>query len=206
MALTPVYNNDSGSTVRTKINTAFTAIDTATADILTKQPLDADLTTIAALTPSNSDTLQYISGAWANRTAAQAKTTLSLGNVDNTSDANKPVSTATQSALDLKQNYITQLKNETGTITVTSAYISSLIVVNNGGASQINFPDDVTEPNLQIGHSMMVHNRATSSGNVTLQASGGATLLFSGVLNGVLSTKGSALVIKIAIDTWLRIY
>ena len=35
-------------------------------------------------------------------TAADQRTTLSLGNVDNTSDANKPVSTATQTALDTK--------------------------------------------------------------------------------------------------------
>lgn len=34
--------------------------------------------------------------------AATARATLGLGNVDNTSDANKPVSTATQTALDLK--------------------------------------------------------------------------------------------------------
>lgn len=36
--------------------------------------------------------------------AAAQRTTIGLGNVDNTSDANKPVSTATQTALDLKAN------------------------------------------------------------------------------------------------------
>lgn len=35
-------------------------------------------------------------------TKAQARTNLGLGNVDNTTDANKPVSTATQTALNLK--------------------------------------------------------------------------------------------------------
>jgi hypothetical protein len=76
----------------------------------TKQPLDSDLTTIASLSPSDDDLMQRISGAWANRTPAQVKTSLSLakgdvglGNVDNTSDVNKPVSTATQTALDAKQ-------------------------------------------------------------------------------------------------------
>lgn len=34
--------------------------------------------------------------------ATPSKSDVSLGNVDNTSDANKPISTATQSALDLK--------------------------------------------------------------------------------------------------------
>ena len=37
-------------------------------------------------------------------TASQVKTRLSISNVDNTSDANKPVSTAQQTALDLKAN------------------------------------------------------------------------------------------------------
>lgn len=76
-----------------------------------KQPLDSDLTTIAGLSPSNDDVIQRKAGAWANRTMAQVKTDLSLtksdvglGNVDNTSDASKPVSTATQTALDLKAN------------------------------------------------------------------------------------------------------
>lgn len=75
----------------------------------TKQALDSDLTAIAGLSPSNDDIIQRKSGAWTNRTPAQIKTDLSLsksdvglGNVDNTSDANKPVSTATQTALDGK--------------------------------------------------------------------------------------------------------
>lgn len=43
----------------------------------TKQPLDSDLTTVAALTPANGDFLEYTSGAWANRTPTQAGLTLS---------------------------------------------------------------------------------------------------------------------------------
>jgi hypothetical protein len=73
------------------------------------QAYDADLGAIAALSPSNDDVIQRKSGAWTNRTMSQVKTDLGLvkgdvglGNVDNTSDASKPVSTATQTALDLK--------------------------------------------------------------------------------------------------------
>jgi hypothetical protein len=71
--------------------------------------LDSDITTIAALTPSNNDVLQRKSGAWTNRTPAELKTDLALsksdvglGNVNNTADTNKPISTLTQSALDTK--------------------------------------------------------------------------------------------------------
>jgi hypothetical protein len=74
-----------------------------------KQPLDSDLTSIAGLSPTNDDVIQRKSGVWTNRSPSQLKTDLSLtksdvglSNVDNTSDTNKPVSTATQTALDLK--------------------------------------------------------------------------------------------------------
>jgi len=50
--------------------------------IAAKQPLDSDLTAVAALTPSNDDVLQRKSGAWTNRTIAQLKTDLSLQPLD----------------------------------------------------------------------------------------------------------------------------
>lgn len=55
------------------------------------QPLDSDLTAIAALSPSNDDIIQRKAGVWTNRTPAQFKTDLALvkadvglGNVENT--------------------------------------------------------------------------------------------------------------------------
>lgn len=85
-------------------------VSTATQTALDgKQPLDSDLTAIAALTATNDDLIQRKAGAWINRTIAQVKadlaltkTDVGLANVDNTSDANKPVSSATQTALNLK--------------------------------------------------------------------------------------------------------
>jgi len=55
-------------------------------------------------TPANADALSYDSGTskWIN--SPVDKTRVGLGNVDNTSDANKPVSTATQTALNGKAN------------------------------------------------------------------------------------------------------
>lgn len=90
--------------VKDVVNTNAEALDG-------KQPLNAALTSISGLTPSNGDVLYREAGAWVNKTIAQLKTILGLtksdvglGNVDNTSDANKPVSTAQQTALDLKQS------------------------------------------------------------------------------------------------------
>lgn len=65
------------------------------------QPADADLTTIAALAPADGAVLRRVAGAWTG--AVLAKADVGLGNVDNTSDAAKPISTATQTALDGKQ-------------------------------------------------------------------------------------------------------
>ena len=84
-------------------------LDTMESDIANKQPLDADLTSIAGLDSSTSGAIASDGAGWIKKTYAQLKTALGLvkadvglGNVDNTSDANKPISTATQTALDGK--------------------------------------------------------------------------------------------------------
>ena len=81
-----------------------------TADLATKNYADG------AVSTHNSDTTDvhgiadtaalatktYADGAVTTAVAALTKSSVGLGNVDNTSDANKPVSSATQTALDLK--------------------------------------------------------------------------------------------------------
>ncbi len=59
------------------------------------QPLDSDLTTIAGLTATTDNFLVSVSSAWASRTPAQVKSTLSLNNVDNTSDTTKNAASVT---------------------------------------------------------------------------------------------------------------
>lgn len=127
------------------------------------QPLDSDLTAIAALSPSNDDIIQRKSGAWTNRTAAQFKTDLilvkgdvGLGSVDNTSDVNKPVSTATQIALNLKydasnpSNYISaggapvqSVFGRTGAVVAASGDYSAFydpLSVQISGTALLSFP------------------------------------------------------------------
>jgi hypothetical protein len=50
--------------------------------------------------PATNDVLKYDGSLWVN--SALTKSDVGLANVDNTSDANKPISTATQTALDTK--------------------------------------------------------------------------------------------------------
>jgi hypothetical protein len=84
-------------------------LETAEAAITGKQSSDADLTTIAALDSTTAGALVTDGSGWIRKTYAQLKTALSLvkgdvglGNVDNTADTAKPVSTAQQTALDGK--------------------------------------------------------------------------------------------------------
>lgn len=84
-------------------------IDALETAVASKQAADADLTTIAAIDSTASGVIASDGAGWIAKTYAALKTALGLvkgdvglGNVDNTSDANKPVSTATQAALDAK--------------------------------------------------------------------------------------------------------
>ena len=64
----------------------------------TRQPLDADLTTIAGLTATTGNMILSAGSAWTSAPPVTVKTALALNNVDNTTDANKPVSTAQAAA------------------------------------------------------------------------------------------------------------
>lgn len=121
-------SNHTGTQAASTISDFSTAADARISAAVgtSVQAYDADLGAIAGLSPSNDDILQRKAGAWTNRTPAQVKTDLvlvkgdvGLGNVDNTSDANKPVSTAQQTALDLKANLASP--NLTGTPTAPTA-------------------------------------------------------------------------------------
>lgn len=86
-----------GDVVLTKTDVGLPNVDN-----VQQQPIDADLTAIAAMDSSTAGAIASDGAGWVKKTYAQLKTALGLGNVDNTSDANKPISTATQTALDAK--------------------------------------------------------------------------------------------------------
>lgn len=66
------------------------------------------------------------------------KTNVGLGNVDNTSDVNKPISTATQTALNAKQDTLVSGTN-IKTINGVSVLGSGDLVVSGGGAAASGF-------------------------------------------------------------------
>jgi hypothetical protein len=108
------------------------------------QPLDSDLTTIAGLDSATAGALTTDGSGWIRKTYAQLKTALSLvkadvglGNVDNTADTAKPVSTAQQTALDLKLD--TSAAPELIRDTVGTALVagSNVTITPNDGADTI---------------------------------------------------------------------
>ena len=102
-----------------------------------KQPLDADLTSIAALTTTSygRGLLTLVDVATLKTSLTLVKGDVGLGSVDNTSDANKPVSTATQTALNLKANLASP--TFTGTVSgITAAMVGLGNVTNTSDANK----------------------------------------------------------------------
>jgi hypothetical protein len=84
-------------------------------------------------------TLAIANGGTGATTASAARTNLGLGNVDNTTDASKPISTATQTALDLKLN--TNGNAATATKLVTPRNINGALF---DGSADISIPAKFT--------------------------------------------------------------
>ena len=95
-----------------------------------------NLDDVSITTPADREALIYDGGNWVNDNIS--KTDVGLGNVDNTSDADKPVSSATQTALDAKAD--------------TSAV-----------PTELNDLSDVTIAGTPAGNEALIFDTATSS-------------------------------------------
>ena len=127
-----------------------------------------DLSDVIISQPAQGEFFRYDGGEWVNDTAQ--KSDVGLGNVDNTSDANKPVSTATQTALDLKAD-ITSVPTELddlndvqiiGTPTLGQAlvYGAGKWLPGAAGATDLGDLDDVNTTGAAFG-SLLTYNGAS---------------------------------------------
>jgi hypothetical protein len=108
-ASTTTFSNKSISLGSNTVTSTLAQLNTAISD--------ADVATLAGTETLTNKTL---TSPVINTPTGITKTDVGLANLDNTSDANKPVSTATQTALDLKAN----LANPTFTGTVNAAALT----------------------------------------------------------------------------------
>ena len=153
----------------------------------TFQPLDSDLTTIAALTATTDNVVQSVGSAWASRTPAQLKTTLALakgdvglGNVDNTADASKPVSSAQASAI---QDVVFRSSSSFGGPTNVNVAVSTVYERSMHYDATVSTFSGTTTITLQTANALAGDERTlrldyTGSGTVEIRnATSGGTLL-----------------------------
>jgi hypothetical protein len=146
----PAAPTASGGTNTTQIaTTAF-----VTSGLSGKQDSDADLTAIAGLDSSTAGAIASDGAGWIKKTYAQLKTALSLvkgdvglGSVDNTADTAKPVSTAQQTALNLKADLASP--TFTGTVSgITKTMVGLGSVDNTSDASKNSATATLTNKRL----------------------------------------------------------
>lgn len=127
-------------------NTAGTSEYSARADHVHK---------LTSNTPANNDTVMRVSGAWQSQTPTQAKTILSLENVDNTSDATKNAATATLTNKTLTNPRVNTIYDTNGNkslqLNATASAVNYLYVVNGATGNSISFRANGTDTNISIG-------------------------------------------------------
>ena len=110
--------------------------------------------------------------------AATAKAIADLSNVNNTSDINKPISTATQTALDLKSDERISYISESGTSrTLSASDLYKVIHTSSGSNITITIPNDVGDVLFPIGSYLEI--RQMGAGQVTISVTSPATAVAS---------------------------
>jgi len=85
-------------------NAVKTYVDAAVASAAVSDGSITDVKIVSVSTTKLTGVVPVANGGTGASTIAAAKTNLAINNVDNTTDLNKPISTVTQAALDLKEN------------------------------------------------------------------------------------------------------
>lgn len=128
-----------------------------------------------------------------------AKGDVGLGNVDNTSDANKPVSTATQTALDAKTNKLIVANRQTASYTLVLSDADKLIEMNVGSANNLTIP---LNSSVAFATGTQILLAQYGAGQTTIVATSGVTVRSNGAKLKLNVQYSGATLIKIATDEW----
>jgi hypothetical protein len=171
---TPVGNTDAStkayvdSTASTTAGNASTALTNHEADTTNIHGI-ADTSILVTTTGTQTLTNKTITSP-----SGLVKGDVGLGNVDNTSDANKPVSTAGQTALDLKANLAGP--TFTGTVAAANLTLSGDLTVN-GTTTTINSTTlTVDDKNIELGSVSSPTDSTADGGGITLKGTTDKTL------------------------------
>lgn len=125
-----------------------------------------------------------------------------LGNVNNTSDVNKPVSTAVQTELDKKTDEIYQYVTAPGALTAnSSSHKYKMIHFTNGSAVFLTLPNETTDSGWEVGSSFEI--RQMGSAYVEVQAESPATLVSPEGHRRTRVQYSSLFIEKIAANSWI---
>ena len=127
------------------------------------------------------------------------KSAVGLGNVDNTSDANKPVSTATQTALDAKTNKLITTNRQTASYTLVLADADKLVEMNVGSANNLTIP---LNSSVAFATGTQILLAQYGAGQTTIVPTSGVTVRSNGAKLKLNVQYSGATLIKIGTDEW----
>ncbi|MEI7584618.1 hypothetical protein [Runella sp.] len=127
------------------------------------------------------------------------KTAVGLGNVDNTTDANKPVSTATQTALDAKTNKLIIANRQTASYTLVLTDADKLVEMNVATANNLTVP---LNSSVAFSTGTQILLAQYGAGQTTVVATSGVTIRSNGGKLKLNVQYSGATLIKIATNEW----
>jgi hypothetical protein len=127
------------------------------------------------------------------------KAAVGLGNVDNTSDANKPVSTATQTALDAKTNKLITTNRQTASYTLVLSDADKLVEMNVGSANNLTVP---LNSSVAFSAGTQILLAQYGAGQTTIVATSGVTIRSNGAKLKLNAQYSGATLVKIAENEW----
>jgi hypothetical protein len=127
------------------------------------------------------------------------KAAVGLGNVDNTSDANKPVSTATQTALDAKTNKLITTNRQTASYTLVLSDADKLVEMNVGSANNLTVP---LNSSVAFSTGTQILLAQYGAGQTTVVATSGVTIRSNGAKLKLNAQYSGATLVKIGENEW----